>query len=169
LVVKVCEAVLPAGYGNIVLKRIDPEVKEGRRTLFRFADGAQGVLEALSQKCDLGIIANQTEDIVGLLKSSGLDRYFRVQAISGAVKMKKPDPRIFQLALKEAGREPQECMMVGDRLDTDICPANKLGMKTVRVTDSLFALQEPREDCERPMFTAARLTEVPAIIERMTG
>ncbi len=169
LVVKVCEAVLPAGYDSAVLRRIDPEIKEGRRTLFCFADGAKEVLETLSQKCDLGIIANQSEDIVGLLQSSGFEKYFKVQTISGAVKMKKPDPRIFQLALKEAGREPADCIMVGDRLDTDICPANKLGMKTVRVTDSLFALQEPREDCERPMFTVARLAEVPSVIERITG
>lgn len=169
LVIKVCEAVLPAGYDDAVLKRIDPEVKEGRRTLFHFADGTQGVLETLSQKCDLGIIANQSEDIVGLLQSSGFDRYFKVQTISGAVKMKKPDPRIFQLALQEAGRDPQECIMVGDRLDTDVCPANRLGMKTVRVTDSLFALQEPREDCERPAFTVAKLVDVPAVIERITG
>jgi HAD superfamily hydrolase (TIGR01549 family) len=169
LVVKVCEAVLPAGYDGAVLRRIDPEIKKGRRTLFRFADGAKEVLEALSQKCGLGIIANQSEDIVGLLKSSGLDRYFQMQTISGAVKLKKPDPRIFQLALKEAGREPADCIMVGDRLDTDVCPANKLRMKTVRVTDSLFALQEPREDCEHPMFTVAKLTEVPAIVGKIAG
>lgn len=169
LVVKVCEAVLPAGYDTTVLRRIDPQVKEGRKTFFRFADGAQDVLEMLSQKCELGIIANQTEDIVGLLKGSGLDRYFQVQTISSAVKMKKPDLRIFQLALKEAKREPQDCIMVGDRLDTDICPANRLGMKTIRVTDSLFALQEPREDCERPMFTVAKLAEVPAAVERIIG
>ncbi|WP_415281996.1 HAD family hydrolase [Candidatus Nitrososphaera sp. FF02] len=169
LVIKVCEAVLPAGYDNAVLKRIDPEVKRGRKELFRFADGAQAVLEELSIKCDLGIIANQSEDIVGLLQSSGFDRYFKVQTISGAVKMKKPDPRIFQLALKEAGRDPHGCIMVGDRLDTDVCPANRLGMKTVRVMDSLFALQEPREDCERPAFTVAKLADVPAVIERITG
>jgi putative hydrolase of the HAD superfamily len=59
--------------------------------------------------------------------------------------------------------------MVGDRLDTDICPANRLGIKTVRVLDSLFALQEPREDCERPAFTVAKLVDVPAVIERITG
>jgi putative hydrolase of the HAD superfamily len=101
------------------------------------------------------------------LQSSGLDRYFKVKTISGAVGLRKPDPRIFVLALKEAGREAKDCTMVGDRLDTDICPANKLGMKTVRVTDSLFSLQEPREDCERAMITVSKLTDVPAAIEAL--
>lgn len=167
LALEVCKAVLPAGYGEPVVRRMDPAVKEGRKTLFRFAEGAELVLKQLSDRCCLGIIANQSEDIVELLQSSGLDRYFKVKTISGAVGLKKPDPKIFSLALKEAGREAKDCIMVGDRLDTDICPANKLGMKTVRVTDSLFALQEPREECERAMTTVPKLTGVPAAIEKL--
>lgn len=164
LAMEVCKAVLPAGYGELVVKRMDPAVKEGRRTLFRFAEGAELVIKELSQKCELGIIANQSEDIVALLQSSGFDGYFKVRTISGAIGLRKPDPAIFALALKEAGRDASDCTMVGDRLDTDICPANKLGMKTVRVTDSLFALQEPREDCERAAITVSRLTEVSAAL-----
>lgn len=169
LTIEVCGAVLPSGYGEPIVRRMDPAVKEGRRTLFRFADGAEQTLKQLSEKCELGIIANQSEDIVALLQSSGLDGYFRVKTISGAVGLKKPDPKIFALALKEAGRGAKDCIMVGDRLDTDICPANRLGMKTVRVTDSLFALQEPREQCEQPMATVSKLTQVPAAVDKMTG
>jgi putative hydrolase of the HAD superfamily len=160
LVAEVCKAVLPPGYGEPVMRRIDPEIRAGRKTLFRLAEGAQEVLEALAKKHGLGIVANQTDDIIGLLQSSGIERYFAVRTISGAVKLKKPDPRIFQLALKEAGRDARECIMVGDRLDTDICPANKLGMATIRVTDSLFALQQPQEECERPTLTVGKLQEV---------
>lgn len=167
LVVEVCRAMLPPGYGEAILRRIDPEIRAGRKSLFRLADGAEQVVKELSQKCDLGIIANQTDDVLALLQSSGVEKYFAVRTISGAVKLKKPDPGIFQLALKEAGRQADECIMVGDRLDTDICPANRLGMATVRVTDSLFALQQPREECERPNFTVARLTEVPATVDGM--
>ncbi|MEM2140554.1 HAD family hydrolase [Nitrososphaera sp.] len=169
LAMEVCKAVLPAGYGESVVRRMDPAVKEGRKTLFRFAEGADLVIKRLFDKYDLGIIANQSEDIVALLESSGLDKYFQVKTISGAVGLRKPDPKIFALALNEAGRDARDCIMVGDRLDTDICPANKLGMKTVRVTDSLFALQEPREECERAMMTVAKLTDVPAAIEKLLG
>ena len=122
-------------------------------------------MQVLFEKFDLGIIANQSEDIIGLLQSSGLERYFKVKTISGVAKLKKPDPGIFQLALMEAGCDAGNCVMVGDRLDTDICPANRLGMATIRVTDSLFALQEPIEECECPQHTAEKLTDVPAIVE----
>jgi putative hydrolase of the HAD superfamily len=167
MVVEVCRVVLPSGYAEPVLRRIEPEIKAGRKTRFRFADGAEQVLQSLSQKCDLGIIANQSEDIRGLLQSSGLEKYFKVRTISGVARLKKPDPKIFQLALEEAGRKPADCVMVGDRLDTDICPANRLGMATVRVTDSFFSLQEPLEECERPDYVVARLVQVPEIVERI--
>ena len=167
LVAEVCKVVLPSGYAEPVLRRIEPEIRAGRKTLFRFADGAEEILQSLSQKCDLGIIANQSEDILEILQSSGLEKYFKVKTISGIAKMKKPDPRIFQLALEQAGRKPDGCIMVGDRLDTDICPANRLGMATVRVTDSLFSLQEPVEECERPDYIAAKLAQVPEIVERI--
>lgn len=167
LVKEVCKVMLPPGYDEPVVRMMEPAVKEGRRTLFRFAEGAEIVLKELSQKCDLGIIANQSEDIATVLHSSGLDGYFRVKMISGAVGLKKPNPKIFALALNEAERNANECIMVGDRLDTDICPTNKLGMKTIRINDSLFALQEPREECEQPMITVSKLTEVPAAVESL--
>lgn len=167
LIMEVCKVVLPAGYGEPILRRIEPEIREGRKSLFRFADGAEQALRALSQKCDLGIIANQSEDVLGILQGSLLERYFAVKAISGVAKLKKPDPQIFQLALKGAGRDASDCIMVGDRLDTDICPANRLGMTTVRVTDSLFALQEPVEECERPHHTISKLSDVTETVERV--
>ncbi|MGI0019646.1 MAG: HAD family hydrolase [Nitrososphaera sp.] len=167
LIGEVCKVVLPAGYGPTVAERIEPEIKEGRRALFRFAEGAEQVLQLLSVRCDLGIIANQSEDILGLLASSGLEKYFKVKTISGIAKLKKPDLQIFQLALKEAGKEAGDCIMVGDRLDTDICPANRLGMSTVRVIDSLFALQQPKEECELATRTAIRLLKVPKAVEEI--
>lgn len=168
LIIEVCRAVLPTGYENAILQRIDPKVKDGKKELFRLADGAEQVMKELSDmKCGLGIIANQSKDIIPLLQSAGLDKYFNVLTVSGVIKMKKPDPGIFHLALKEANREADECIMVGDRLDTDICPANRLGMTTIRVTDSLFALQQPREECEYPAFTVSKLTEVPKVVEKI--
>jgi HAD superfamily hydrolase (TIGR01662 family) len=167
LVASICRSILPSGYENPILQRIAPDIKEGRKMFFQLADGAEQVVKELSKEGhELGIIANQTEDIVNLLQRSGLDRYFKVTTISGAVNMKKPDPGIFQLALRKAEKLPHECIMVGDRLDTDICPANRIGMVTIRVTDSLFALQEPREACEQPTYTVSRLAEVPSAVRR---
>lgn len=167
LVIELCRALLPPGYEEPVLRRIDSEIKQARRSLFRFADDAEPTLQKLSDNYELGIIANQSEDIMDLIKSAGLEKYFKVMVISSIVKLKKPDPAIFQLALKQAERDAVECIMVGDRLDTDICPANSLGMTTIRTTDSLFALQQPILKCEQPTYTASRLSEIPPILEKI--
>jgi putative hydrolase of the HAD superfamily len=165
LVIEVCRMVSPPGYEKVIAARLEPQIKHGRRDLFRFFDDAEPTLQALSKHCEMGLIANQSEDIQELLEKSCLGRFFKVQAISSFVKLKKPDPRIFELALEQAGRPAKDCIMVGDRLDTDICPANTLGMTTIRVTDSLFALQVPTRECERATYTVAHLSEIPKIVE----
>jgi putative hydrolase of the HAD superfamily len=62
---------------------------------------------------------------------------------------------------------PEGCIMVGDRLDTDIRPANALGMKTIRTTNSLFKLQEPTCRLERPTYTVDTLSEIPYVLKRI--
>jgi HAD superfamily hydrolase (TIGR01549 family) len=165
LIIEVCRILSPPGYEKVIASRLEPQVKQGRHDLFRFFDDAEPTLQALSKYSDMGIIANQSEDITELIERTGFDRFFKVQAISSSVKIRKPDSKIFELAIKQAGRHAKDCIMVGDRLDTDICPANTLGMTTIRTTDSLFALQVPTKVCEHPAFTAAHLSEIPKILE----
>ena len=165
LIIEVCKLLSPLGYENIIANRLESQIKHGRQELFRFFDDAEPTLEALSKYCQMGIIANQSEDIAELISKAGFNRFFTVQAISSSVKLKKPDPKIFDLALKHARRNARDCIMVGDRLDTDICPANMLGMTTIRTRNSLFSLQIPSKQCEHPTYTVARLSEIPKIIE----
>ena len=165
LIIEVCRILSPPGYEKVIASRLEPQVKQGRHDLFKFFDDAEPTLQALSKYSDMGIIANQSEDITELIERTGFDRFFKVQAISSSVKIRKPDSKIFELAIKQAGRHAKDCIMVGDRLDTDICPANTLGMTTIRTTDSLFALQVPTKVCEHPAYTAAHLSEIPKILE----
>jgi HAD superfamily hydrolase (TIGR01549 family) len=165
LIIEVCRILSPPGYEKVIASRLEPELKQGRHDLFRFFDDAEPTLQALSKYCGIGIIANQPEDILELIKSAGFDRFFKVQAISSSLKLKKPDSKIFEYALKQTGRHAIDCIMVGDRLDIDICPANTLGMTTIRTTNSLFALQVPTRACERPAYTVTCLSEIPRILE----
>src|SRR5215210_4561627 len=158
LVIEVCRLLSPPGYEKVIANRLESHIKQGRRDLFRFFDDAEPTLKSLSKYCEMGIVANQSEDVVELIKKSGFDKFFRVEAISSSVKLKKPDSKIFELALRQAGHSPKDCVMVGDRLDTDICPANTLGMTTIRTTNSLFALQVPSRVCEQPEYTVASLS-----------
>jgi FMN phosphatase YigB (HAD superfamily) len=165
LVIEVCRLLSPPGYEKVIANRLEPQIKQGRCDLFRFFDDAESTLQTLSKYCEMGIIANQSEDIFQLIEKSGFGKFFKVKAISSSMKLKKPDSKIFELALKQAGYRAKDCIMVGDRLDTDICPANTIGMTTIRTTNSLFALQIPRMACEHPTYTVAHLTEIPRVLE----
>lgn len=168
LVVQVARMVSPPGYEKAVASRIKPMIAEGRSRYFRFADDAPETLHALeTMQVEMGLIANQALDVLELLERSGLAKCFSVKVISSAVGLAKPDLTVFELALREAGREAADCIMVGDRLDTDICPAKTLGMTTIRHTNSLFSLQEPQRDCEKASYSVARLSEIPAVLERI--
>src|SRR3712207_2758688 len=150
LVIEVCRMLSPPGYERVIVNKLEPHIKQGRRDLFKFFKDAEPTLRTISKYCEIGIIANQSEDVADLIQKSGFDKFFKVQIISFSAKLKKPDAKIFELALKQSGRNAEDCIMVGDRLDTDICPANKLGMTTIRTIDSLFALQVPSRTCEHP-------------------
>lgn len=93
--------------------------------------GMAEVVPELARRYRLGIIANQPREVEPLLEERGLLPYFEVRAVSDVLGLEKPDPRIFLWALEQAGVEPGEALMIGDRVDNDIRPARALGMRTL--------------------------------------
>lgn len=114
---------------------------------------AQMVLEQLHKVYRLGIIANQNAGAQARLRQYGLLHYFDVVAASAEAGFSKPDSRLFLLALKQAGCRPEQAVMIGDRLDNDIYPANALGFITVRIVQGYGGLQIPKSPAYEPDFT----------------
>ena len=167
LIIEICRLVTQRGYERIIADRLEYDIKYGRRELFRFYYDAEQTLSILSQKYKLGIIANQSRDVLQLLDKFDFRDFFNVVIISSEVNMNKPDPRIFQLAMDRVAKNSRCYVMIGDRLDTDISPANKLGMKTIRYTNSLFRLQEPIDESEMATHVVNRLSEIPGILQEI--
>jgi HAD superfamily hydrolase (TIGR01549 family) len=165
IITNICRLILPKGYDKIILKKINPFISYGKRELFCLAKGAKKVIETLSSYCELGIISNQTEEALKPLIKANLLSLFRKIFIPSKIKMNKPDEKLFLNAIKCSGFPVTKCIMIGDRLDLDIFPANKIGMKTIRITDSLFNLQSPINTYEIPTYTAKKLYEIPNIIK----
>jgi HAD superfamily hydrolase (TIGR01549 family) len=167
LIIEICRLVTQRGYERIIADRLEYDIKNGRRELFRFYYDAEQTLSILSQKYKLGIIANQSRDVLQLLDKFNFRDFFNVVIVSSEVNMNKPDPRIFQLAMDRAANNSKRYVMIGDRLDTDISPANKLGMKTIRYTNSLFRLQEPIDESEMATHVVNRLSKIPSILQEI--
>lgn len=168
LVTEVCDLILKKGYDRLVLQRLKDQIDNNRKGLFRLFSNTRSTLDVIGKSFDLGIIANQSADVYKILADAKIDSMFKARVISSETGLRKPQPEIFHLAMRQAGRMPNECIMVGDRLDTDICPANSIGMHaTIRTMDSVFRLQVPQRECEYPDYATSSLGEVPGILEQM--
>ena len=121
---------------------------------------APQVLSALEQKYELGIIANQADGLRERLESFGILKYFKYVISSWDVKVLKPDIRIFEHALKAAGCQPQDAVMIGDRIDNDTAPAQSLGMKAVWIKQGFGKLQTALAAKNPPDYEVDNLTEL---------
>ena len=136
------------------------------RDLFELRSGIPDILEALTQRgLKLGLAANQPLTTLERLARHGIGHYFENQGISAIYGFRKPDVRLFLRACEDLGVAPEECVMVGDRIDNDIVPAKLLGMRTVRIRSGRHASQEPRSWDEAPDAEAADAAGILAAIE----
>lgn len=110
------------------------------------------ILEALSKNYRLGVIANQSLGTKERLDNWNIGKYFDVVVASAEAGCSKPDLKIFNLALEQAGCKPNESVMIGDRLDNDIIPAKQLGMKTVWVRQGFAKYQCVNSEHEQPDY-----------------
>jgi len=90
-------------------------------------------LRSLATKYKLAMASNQPAGAHAGMTRFGICRYFDVLGISAEMGIGKPDRRFFEALLDKAGIAPQQAIMVGDRIDTDIAPAQALGLCTVQV------------------------------------
>ncbi|AGA29747.1 HAD family hydrolase [Singulisphaera acidiphila] len=93
--------------------------------------GARELVDRLASRFQLGLIANQGPECRTLLDDLHLLGRFKVVTLSEEVGLFKPNPALYLRALGDAGIDPSEGVMIGDRLDNDIEPAATLGMATV--------------------------------------
>lgn len=111
-----------------------PEWKSADEVLY---PDAKSVLQKLSWKTGgkykIGIIANQNPGSKERLESFGILEYIDLVVASAEEGCAKPDSKIFEIALSRAGVQASDSVMIGDRIDNDIIPANEIGMKTVWV------------------------------------
>lgn len=127
------------------------EQRAHRRDRFELRPGIAGVLDQLRLRgLKLGIVANQPDRVLETLNRHGIAHHFESQAITGVYGLRKPDVRLFLQACADLGVGPEECIMVGDRIDNDIVPAKQLGMRTVLLRTGRHITQQPRSWDEPP-------------------
>jgi putative hydrolase of the HAD superfamily len=90
------------------------------------------VLDALREKFPMAIVTDaQSPYARGELHQVGLLDYFDPIIVSGDYGFRKPDRRLFQLALDGMGVPTERTLYVGNDMHRDIFGAREIGMRTV--------------------------------------
>lgn len=124
-----------------------------------YSDASQ-CLEVLSRHYKIGIIANQSPGTRDRLEQYGILKYIDMVAASAEEGVAKPDKEIFEIALKRSNCKPYAALMVGDRIDNDIVPANLLGMHTIRIMQGFGQYWNIKSKIEEADCTVNNLAEI---------
>ncbi len=102
------------------------------RVEWRVYDDVPGALEELNDfGLILGVISNFSPVLKEIFGRLGLEHHFQVILSSSDVRVLKPDPEIFRIALERAGTRPEESVYVGNAYDPDVVGSRKAGMTPV--------------------------------------
>ncbi|HEY8677906.1 MAG TPA: HAD family hydrolase [Candidatus Dormibacteraeota bacterium] len=127
------------------------------------ADAAE-VLQGLRARFRIGLVSNTVgsgdQEMTDVLARAGLGGLIDSLVTSRDFGKAKPDPAIFVEGARRLGVPLEATCMVGDRLDTDIAGALRVGIPAIW-------LRYPGVPCDSdivPTHVIARLTELPAIL-----
>ena len=121
-------------YGNKKYSKsaiVDTVVLFRSLTMRRFEvfQGVYEVLESLLEKYELALVSDAqwtfTEPEMAML---GLTPFFKFRILSSRFGFKKPDGRLFDMAMKKLMIKPEESVYIGDNPQKDLVGAKKAGM-----------------------------------------
>lgn len=117
--------------------------------------GTLELLTALKPHYSMHIITNgfaETQSIK--LAGSGLDNFFDQVICSDQLGVNKPEAKIFVHAMKSAGAQRKESLMIGDNLQVDVLGARNAGM------DQVYYNPQKEAHDQKPSMEVADLREL---------
>jgi FMN phosphatase YigB (HAD superfamily) len=167
----------PDIYGYVLYKNIQSPFEfhardlEFRREIrkvdneFALTKGARNFLETFSAFYKIGMMGGDKYILPEFLKEKNLFQYITYNERPHNWFLYKPDIRYFEEILQKCNCKPHESIMIGDRIDEDIIPAMRMGMRTVRIKTGIYKGQEPRLPAEKANITVEKIDEL--TIEKM--
>lgn len=113
----------------------------------------------------LGIISNTSDDsnVQRIVDRWGLRPFFETITTSAALGLRKPDPRIFTVALDHFHVQPGAAAMVGDTLEADVLGANQLGIYSIWITRRA-PVPDEGELAIQPQAVVTNLSQIPDLL-----
>jgi putative hydrolase of the HAD superfamily len=135
---------------------------DSTRTMLKPRTGAVETLVELRERgLKTGLITVCSEDVPAVWPEPPFAGLFDSSVFSCSVGLRKPDPRIYRLALDELEVDPAEAIFVGDGANDELAGAERVGMRAVLI----------HRDGEEPLweearaFQGPRITAIPQVLE----
>lgn len=112
----------------------------------------------------LGLVSNYYGNVETVLKEIDLRKYFKIVIDSTLVGVRKPNKKIFQLALNQLKANAEETIVVGDSYENDIVPAKLLGCKTIWLKGNGWS---EVDDTSSADFTIESLKQLPDVVKNI--
>ena len=94
--------------------------------------GAIELLEYLRPMYNMYILSNGFKELQSRkMHTAGIDKYFDKLILSEDIGVNKPNPELFEHALRTTGSKLSESIMIGDMFETDITGAANIGMEQI--------------------------------------
>ena len=134
---------------------------DSTRSLLVPRPGAVETLAELRERgYGVGLITVCSEDVPHLWPETPFANLFDATVFSCSVGLRKPDPRIYQLACEELEVELQKAMFVGDGANDELAGAQRVGMRAVLI-------HRPGEEPPWPEareWQGPRITAIPQVL-----
>ena len=84
----------------------------------------------------IGLVSNCSPEPPVVWKDTPFAPYFDVTVFSSTAGLRKPDPRIYQMAIEKLGVKAKDCLYIGDGDSNELTGALKIGMKPVLIRNT---------------------------------
>ncbi len=124
------------GCSSHLIPELGPKLSDYMREQFRptiwVPEETHSVLPGLRQSgLTLGVVSNRDHPYQEEIDGLGMKDYFHFSLAAGEVKCWKPEPGIFEHALKMAGSRPEHTLYIGDNYFADVVGARRAGLQPV--------------------------------------
>jgi putative hydrolase of the HAD superfamily len=119
-------------YDDYLIHKLSQDYIQYLTTFNHLFDDALEILDYLAPNYNLHIITNGFKEVQhGKLNNAGIHHFFKTVTNSEMVGVKKPNPMIFDYALKQSKASKSESIMIGDNYEADILGALNIGLDAI--------------------------------------
>jgi putative hydrolase of the HAD superfamily len=133
-----------------------------------FPDVLPSLQHLREQGVRIGVLSNAPSDMPKLLDRLGISPFLDYTVVSATEGYKKPDRRVFEIAVRRAGVEPNEVLHVGDMYVEDIVGGRAAGLHTMLMERGPRALFPSFRESEGRNLPERQIVDgLAAVIERL--